>query len=145
MGTDIQRRHHLAGGVVDWHGNRAQPLLQFLIDDAPSLLPHLLQTLQQSLGSVQGPAGLGLQVGMVEVITQGSVVQCRQKNPAHRGAIGRQTSTDGQVHGYQPLGGGRTGDIKNVVAFKRRHITGLMQLFAHAIQIRLRGDGQRRR
>ncbi len=50
MGTDVERGYHLAGSVVHRHGNRPQALFQFLVDDAPALLPHLLQAFKQCLG-----------------------------------------------------------------------------------------------
>ena len=69
VGADIERRHHLAGGVVNRYGNRAQALFQFLIDNAPALLPHLLQAFEQSVRGVDSAAGLGNEFGVVEVLT----------------------------------------------------------------------------
>ncbi|MNP46024.1 hypothetical protein D3C76_1399950 [compost metagenome] len=70
MGTDVERRDHLAGSVVHRHRDRTKPLLQFLVDDAPPLLSHLLQAFEQCLGGMEGSTGLGLQVGVVEILVQ---------------------------------------------------------------------------
>ncbi|MNC63791.1 hypothetical protein D3C75_1139420 [compost metagenome] len=70
MGTDVERRNHLAGSVVHRDGDRTQTLLQFLIDDAPPLLTHFLQALEQCFGGMDGSTGLGLQVGVVEILVQ---------------------------------------------------------------------------
>src|ERR1700756_2139926 len=59
MGADIQRGQYLAGGVVHRHGDGTQALFQFLIDNAPALLPHFLQAFEQGLRGGEGAAGLG--------------------------------------------------------------------------------------
>lgn len=41
MGADVQRGQHLAGGILEWNGQRTQAHFQFLIDDDPTLLANL--------------------------------------------------------------------------------------------------------
>ena len=80
---------------------------------------------------------------MVEIILQRSVVEGGQQNAAHGRAICRQAPTHRQVNRDQTLGGGGTGDIKNVIAFQGGHVAGFMQLLAHAVQVRLGRNSQR--
>ncbi|MND39019.1 hypothetical protein D3C80_297310 [compost metagenome] len=94
---------------------------------------------------MQGTAGTRLQVGTFQVFTQAGVVHGRQQNAPHRCAIGRQAPAHRQVDRNQPLHGGRTGYIKNVVTFERGHVGRLVQLVADAVQVRLGGNRQRRR
>ncbi|MNH26333.1 hypothetical protein D3C79_863790 [compost metagenome] len=144
MSADIEGRDHLPGSVVHRDGNRTQPLLEFLVDNAPALLSHLLQTFEQRLGGVDRAAGLGLQFGVVEVFAQRGVIQRGQQDPPHRGAIGRQAPAHRQVHRNQPLGGRGARDVQNVITLQRGHVAGLVQLLAHAVQVRLGGNRQRR-
>lgn len=65
-GTDIERRQHLTRRIIDRYGNRAQPLLQFLIDNTPALLTNQLQAFKQRFGGANGPAGLGLQIDVIQ-------------------------------------------------------------------------------
>ncbi len=58
-------------------------MLQFLINDAPTLLTHLLQTREQVRGGGDGAAGLGLQVDVFEVLLQRHIVQRRQQDAPH--------------------------------------------------------------
>ena len=137
MGADVQGRQYLAGSVVHRYGNRTQPLLQFLIDNAPALLADFLQAFKQRLGGVQGATGFGLELSMGQVFVEGHIIKGCQQNTPHRRAIRRQTTAHRKVDGNQPLGGGRTGDVEDVVTFERRHVAGFVQLLAHAVQIRL--------
>src|SRR3990167_1917583 len=68
MGADIQRRQHLAGGVLQRHGHRAQADLQFLVDDHPALLTDLGDIRAQAFGRMDSAAGFYLQVSMFQVI-----------------------------------------------------------------------------
>ncbi|MNG35688.1 hypothetical protein D3C84_1224910 [compost metagenome] len=68
MRADVEGRDHLTGSVVHRNRDRAQALLELLVDDAPALLPYLLQAFEQCLGCMDRAAGLGLQVGMIEVL-----------------------------------------------------------------------------
>src|SRR5690606_41178267 len=59
------------------------------------------------LGCMQGAAGLDLQIRMLQIIVQRRIVQSRQQNPAHGGAIGRQPSA-GLLHLHGPDSVGRS-------------------------------------
>ena len=119
-------------------------MFQFLVDHTPALLTHQLQTLQQCFAGVQGTTGLGLELTVGQVFVQGHVVQRHQQNAPHRSAVGGQAAANRQINRNQPLRSSRTGDVEDVIAFERRHVARLVQLLAHAVQIRLSRHGQRR-
>jgi len=94
---------------------------------------------------MQGATGFGLELAMGQVLVQRHIVQRRQQDAAHRRAVRRQAATYRQVHRDQALGGGRAGDIEDIVAFEGGHVARFVQLLTHTVQIRLGRHRQRRR
>ncbi|MCY1220463.1 hypothetical protein D9M72_324780 [compost metagenome] len=145
MGAHVQRGQHLACGIAHRHGHRAQAHFQFLVDDHPALASDFRDAGAQPLGGVHGAAGLHLQVGVFEVVVQRGVIQRGEEDAAHGGAVGRQAAANAEVHGDQPVGRGRTGDVEDLVPFQGGHGAGFVELVAEAVEDRLGGNRQRGR
>src|SRR5690606_10366680 len=61
--ADVHGRPYVATGIAHGHGEGSQALLQFLVDNAPTLGTNLLQAFPELFGPVQRATGLGLQLG----------------------------------------------------------------------------------
>ena len=138
---DVDRGDHAAARVADRRRDRAQALLELLVDQRPALLADRARARRAASSALSIARAVSGRISARCEVGVERRRQRREQDAAHRGRVGREARADVDRDAHDARGGDAA-DVDDLVAVEHRHRAGLADLRREPLEVRLGDLGQ---